>query len=521
VSGCDRAPERERAAGGGRRWIRLTTACNSDCLFCLDSGTPRERTTPLAVVRESLERGRGDGADKVVLSGGEGTLHPDYLEIVRAARDLGYTRVQAVSNGWKLADPGFFDRCVAAGLDEMTFSLHGHDAALHERLTRTPGSFRRIVKAIARAARDPRVVCNIDVVLCRPNVEVLDRIVELGISLGVTEFDLLHVIPQGRAWEHREALLYDPAEHLESLRRVFRLARHPGYVVWTNRLPAPWLEGLEELIQDPAKLHDEVRGRRQQLRRYLDEGTPLDCREPDRCAACFLEPLCTSADRLTAGLSDGTLQLVDGARTGLRRVARRADQLEAWLGAAELDIELNRETAAWLLAHRERLKDGLERVWLRQPGHERLQDAQASDVREPAAFFEELGLPIRCSGLPACLAPGAVLVDEPPVVRRELVDPGTGRLRLRPLVDRFIRRDYRVQSLRCRACRLRDRCPGLHVNMARDQGFALLSPLSDGSWVDEAERQLAALHPDPDARLATGRAPEPPHPDLRSPPRSG
>ena len=554
--GCDRAPDRERAAHRGRRWIRLTTACNSDCLFCLDSSTPRDRHTPLAAVRRELEQGRRDGADKVVLSGGEGTLHPDYLEILRAARELGYQRVQAVSNGGRLADRGFYERCVQAGLDEVTFSLHGHDATLHEGLTRTRGSFARIVKAIARAARDDRVVCNIDVVLCRPNVGALDRIVELGISLGVTEFDLLHVIPQGRAWENREALLYDPADHLEALHKVLRLARHPSYVIWTNRLPARWLEGLEELIQAPAKIHDEVRGRRIQLRRYLDEGEPLDCREPERCGACFLEPLCTSIDRLVSGLaarhfevyegststpsaelpfgcerrglgSDGMNDLPTGApllaRVGRAEppptegdvvlVAWRGDQLDAWLGEATLDIELNRETAAWLLAHRQDLPGELHRIRLVQPGHLELEEARTHDVREPARFFEELGLPIQVSGLPACLTPGAVLTAPRRSLDQELFDARTGRIRLDSLVDRFIRQDYRVHSLRCGSCRLRRRCPGLHLNMARDQGFELIRPVQ-GSWADEADAQLDALNPDPDATLADGRAPEPPHPAL-------
>lgn len=553
----DYRDDRTRAVRRGRRWIRLTTACNSNCLFCLDADTPRGRFTPLDEVRRELEQGRTEGADKVVLSGGEGSLHPDFLEIVRAARDLGYRRVQTVTNGWRMADRGFYDRCVEAGLDELTFSLHGHDAELHERLTRTRGSFRRIVKAIARAARDPRMVCNIDVVLCRPNVGVLDRILELGISLGVTEFDLLHVIPQGRAWEHRDELLYDPAEKLEALHRVLRLARHPGYVVWTNRLPARYLEGLEELIQDPHKLLDEVRGRRRQLRRYLDRGTPLDCRDPARCVHCFLEPLCTSVDRLVARLSAGGFEVFDAdldrpsaelpfgcSRWGvsvdrmdrlpahrplLARVERaepppedadlvlvawRADQLDAWVGRARLDVELNRETSAWLLENRPRAEGDLARIRLVQPGRDRLEEALPHDVRDPADFFSRLDLPVRVAGLPACLTSGAVLADRRRVLERDLFDPDDRRLRLEPLVSRFVREDYRVHSLRCGTCRVRDRCEGLPIHMARDQGLALARPLVDGAWADEAARQLEALRPHPDATLADGRPAEPPHPDL-------
>jgi hypothetical protein len=41
-----------------------------------------------------------------------------------------------------------------------------------------------------------------------------------------------------------------------------------------------------------------VNGRRFQVRRYLDEGVPLECREQERCQYCFIEPFCNTADRV-------------------------------------------------------------------------------------------------------------------------------------------------------------------------------------------------------------------------------
>jgi hypothetical protein len=82
------------------------------------------------------------------------------------------------------------------------------------------------------------------------------------------------------------------------LQKVFRLNRHPSVVIWTNRFPVEYLEGLEDLIQDPHKMLDEVNGRRFQVRRYLDEGVPLECRDKERCQYCFIEPFCNTADRV-------------------------------------------------------------------------------------------------------------------------------------------------------------------------------------------------------------------------------
>ncbi len=213
---------RERVANRPKHWVRAATACNSRCLFCLDSDTPRNVYLPIDEIKREIDRGIDElGADKLILSGGEATLHPAFADLVRYAKERGYVRVQTVTNGYRFADKEFFDAVVEAGLGEITFSIHGHNALLHDRLTGTPGAFKRIIKGMVRALRDGRVIVNVDVVINKQNVAVLDRIVELCISLGVTEFDLLHVIPQAAAFDHRDELFYDVREHLPMLHKVF------------------------------------------------------------------------------------------------------------------------------------------------------------------------------------------------------------------------------------------------------------------------------------------------------------
>lgn len=152
--------------------------------------------------------------------------------------------------------------------------------------------------------------------------------------VGVREFDLLHVIPQGEAFEHRAELFYDVDAHADALRRVFRYARVPGFHIWTNRFPVQHLEGLEELIQDPHKMLDEVGGRRVQFRRYLDEGTPIDCRDAKRCPHCFIEPFCSTLDRHVARAHAGGFdEFAIGAEFAL---AAHAPAGVRWLGVSAL-----------------------------------------------------------------------------------------------------------------------------------------------------------------------------------------
>lgn len=574
---------REQVANVRKHWVRLVTACNSRCVFCLDTDTPRGVYLPDEDVRREIKRGRDElRADKIILSGGEGSIHPKFIDFIGYAKELGYNRIQTVTNGVMLSKREFYNAAVAAGLGEITYSLHGHTAELHDRLTATPGAFRKLMKGMMRAIREGRIIVNIDVCINKQNVPYIDQIVELALSVGVREFDLLHVIPQGLAFQNRNDLFYDPVDHLPRLQKVFRLNRHPGVVIWTNRFPVEFLENLEDLIQDPHKMLDEVNGRRFQVRRYLDEGVPLECREKERCQYCFIEPFCNTADRVIErqntnnwdvwwigqagdaewapqaalrpadlpygsrylGVAVGDLKDLEqrpvardvgiyvkpAAVSGWIDRSRVANDLwitvndasaldvllsvDALPAGVEVEVELNQSTAPWLLAHRDLVQRHLAQVRVHQPSYEFLKDATSNDVRTPKEFFARLDLPIRASGLPACLTPNVQLVEPIRVLRQSMFDPATGRPNIRELARTHVIEGYWGKSLRCRDCRLNDRCDGAHINFLRDQGFAQLEPLRDGAWADDATAQMFRLRPERPKRLRDATPVQPVAPSL-------
>src|SRR5437016_10435246 len=176
----ERMLARERAANVKKHWVRLVTACNSRCVFCLDTDTPRNVYLTQDDVRREIKRGRDElNADKIILSGGEGSIHPKFVDFVRYARDVGYSRVQTVTNGYMFSKREFYVAAVEAGLGEITFSLHGHTPELHDRLTGTPGAFHKLLQGMTRAVRDGRIIVNVDVCINKQNVPYIDQIVAL------------------------------------------------------------------------------------------------------------------------------------------------------------------------------------------------------------------------------------------------------------------------------------------------------------------------------------------------------
>ncbi|MBI5881797.1 MAG: radical SAM protein [Elusimicrobia bacterium] len=286
------------AAAEKRHWVRLTRACNQRCLFCHDRGAQNGKSLAFASVKGDLARGRRQGLRRVVLSGGEPTLHPRFLDIVALSRKLGYEHIQVVSNGRRFCYPGFLKEAVEAGLDELTLSLHGHTRDLHDRLTRVPGSFVQSLAALKSALAVSGLIVSVDVVINALNLPVLAELLGFYIGLGVREFDLLALVPFGDAWENRSELYCDfsKPENLASLHRALELSREPGLHFFTNRLRPEFLEGFESLIQPPEKILDEVRGRKHLFDRWLAGGPKPDC-AGEACPQCFLRDFCQDLER--------------------------------------------------------------------------------------------------------------------------------------------------------------------------------------------------------------------------------
>jgi MoaA/NifB/PqqE/SkfB family radical SAM enzyme len=124
--------------------VELTYRCNLDCFFCYnDLGLRGEplRTEQYLAFFEDL---RDLQVLNLTLSGGEPLAHPDFLKLGARARELGFV-VRIKSNGHALR--GEMARRIRDEVDPFLIevSLHGATAATHDRQTRVPGSFERLL----------------------------------------------------------------------------------------------------------------------------------------------------------------------------------------------------------------------------------------------------------------------------------------------------------------------------------------------------------------------------------------
>lgn len=86
-------------------WLELTRACNLRCPHCFaEGGTMRNGELPTSRIFELLEEWARMGVFSVILTGGEPTLHKDFLAIVKHAHALGFV-IGVATNGMPLTKP--------------------------------------------------------------------------------------------------------------------------------------------------------------------------------------------------------------------------------------------------------------------------------------------------------------------------------------------------------------------------------------------------------------------------------
>ena len=117
--------------------ISLTDKCNMRCVYCMTEDMvfqPNDALLTAAEIRRLVQIFARIGVDKIRLTGGEPTVHPDLLTIVRDIRAAGITRISMTTNGLRLAELAVPLR--QAGLERVNVSVDTLDPDRFHRVTR-------------------------------------------------------------------------------------------------------------------------------------------------------------------------------------------------------------------------------------------------------------------------------------------------------------------------------------------------------------------------------------------------
>lgn len=281
--------------------IQLGHMCNNRCVFCVSGQQTAEGMAgPLdvaPVIRE-IEKAFADGHRKLTLLGGEPTLQPGFLDVVRRAVSLGYEEIVLFTNGVKTAREAFIDEILATG-GRFTWriSIQGATAAAHERTTLKSGSFARIQRTMETLARKGEAI-TVNMCVVQSNFDSVAAFPALLLPLGVKQLHLDMIRPSDagvRTEAELRAMVPRYTEMVPALEAMIK-GFPEGFDVNLGNLPYCIAPGLARWIHHDGErtLTIAVDGQNELSKpwdKYLTKRR--DKMKPASCKACVFESRCS------------------------------------------------------------------------------------------------------------------------------------------------------------------------------------------------------------------------------------
>ncbi|MBN2192398.1 MAG: TIGR04053 family radical SAM/SPASM domain-containing protein [Polyangiaceae bacterium] len=212
----------------------VTRACGLACQHCraeaMDTRDPLELTTEEG--KELLGQIHELGTPVCVLSGGDPLERSDLAELVRHGKSVGLRMATIPAATPRLTRERLVE-LVAAGLDQVAFSLDGSTAERHDGFRQVPGTFDRTIEAVG-FAHEIGIPLQINTTFAAHNYDDVDRMTELVESLRVVFWEIFSLVPVGRGTVLRPM---SAVEHEALFAKLYATSMRAGFIVKVTEAP--------------------------------------------------------------------------------------------------------------------------------------------------------------------------------------------------------------------------------------------------------------------------------------------
>ncbi len=210
----------------------FTNMCNLRCMHCYQrADKPRPDELTLEEKIRLVEMLDEAGVAAVALSGGEPTIHPDFLRIVRELSDR-FIYVSVATNGTRFANKEFLKKAVDAGVRYIEVSIDSARPEVHDRFRGVPGAWNKAVQAL-RNAVELGVNSGMAVTITKLNIHEVDDILDLAEDIGVRRVIFFNFVPVGRGVEN-SWLDLTPEEREELLKTLYKANKTRPFEVYST-----------------------------------------------------------------------------------------------------------------------------------------------------------------------------------------------------------------------------------------------------------------------------------------------
>lgn len=183
-----RVPKTRRRVLTRRAVLWLGQTCNLRCYFCYflnriaDAHHPEHPFMSLDKAKHICSTLRDYyGCNAIDIQGGEPTVYPHILELVRHCADIGLYPT-LITNGLQLAKEGVLEQYREAGIRDFLVSFHGI-GEVHDEVVGKTGAYEKMTAAIERM-RELGIPFRFNCTMSKPVVPLLREVAQRAVDYG-------------------------------------------------------------------------------------------------------------------------------------------------------------------------------------------------------------------------------------------------------------------------------------------------------------------------------------------------
>lgn len=184
-------------------FLYITRRCNFECAYCY-MGTPRQEDMSLEMVQQVADFFAAIGTRFVTVLGGEPTLHPDFIEILRILKSTGL-QIAIDTNG--SFTPELLAQIDPSSIAWFLFSLDSSSRRSHNLLR--PNRYNIVIRNVQLAVELGFTV-GLITTLSLANLSEVKRMPRFAKEAGVQFVNFHRMMPQGRGCTRANLLISPP-----------------------------------------------------------------------------------------------------------------------------------------------------------------------------------------------------------------------------------------------------------------------------------------------------------------------
>ena len=194
-----RARESSPTSNMKRCEVILTDACNFKCPYCRGIREDFAGTMPIEDAMMLVDYWAWDNLESIRFTGGEPTIYPHIVQLVKHAKARGIKNIALSTNG--SAPMKKYNELIDAGVNDMSISLDACCSADGEIMAGgVVGSWDRVVSNIKEISK--RCYVTLGMVFVEETVSTVNDVVRFGSELGVADIRVITAAQYNQTMTH-------------------------------------------------------------------------------------------------------------------------------------------------------------------------------------------------------------------------------------------------------------------------------------------------------------------------------